>query len=300
MGVLAVSSLLLSGCSLADWPRFGWPSGVTNEAKRMQEFWSGTFMAALVIGVLVWGLMFWSFTFHRKRKGGALYPKQTKENLPLELVYTGIPLLMVTVLFYFTVTTENYVLKMDPNPAVTVNVTAFKWNWDFSYEGSTSPDVVGDRVHTLGSSSEIPVLVLPVNRIIQYNLSSKDVIHSFWVPQFLFKRDVFPYPQQNQVDNGDRFQNTITQTGAMVGRCAELCGTYHSMMEFELRVLPADLFDQYLALREQKNPATNVGYTTGEALTKLNCGELCSPAAITTHPFDTRRQADSLTVAGGK
>ncbi len=139
----------------------------------MQYFWSATFIAALVIGIGVWGLMFWSFALHRKKKGSPLYPKQTKENLPLEIVYTAIPMVLVMILFYFTVTTENKVLKMEANPDVTVNVTAFKWNWDFSYEGTTSPDGTADGlVHTIGSSSEIPMLILPTNKVIEYHLES--------------------------------------------------------------------------------------------------------------------------------
>ena len=256
----------------------------------MQYFWSATFVAALVIGVLTWGLMFWSFAFHRKSSRSPLYPKQTKENLPLEIVYTAIPMVLVMVLFYFTVTTENDVLKMNANPDVTVNVTAFKWNWDFSYEGSTSPDAPAGaqgkdaEVHTIGSSNEIAILVLPTDKIIQYQLESKDVIHSFWVPDFLFKRDVFPSPAANQVDGGDKFQNTITVEGAMVGRCAELCGQYHSMMNFEVRAVSNDIFAQYLALREQVNPVTSRGYTTSEALTQLKCGDLCAPTATTDAP----------------
>ena len=214
-GSLAGASLLLSGCALTDLPRFGWPEGRTLQAERMQAFWSSTFIAALVIGAITWGLMFWSFTFHRKRKGSPLYPKQTKENFPLEMVYTVIPLLLVIGLFYFVVVTDNAVLKMEANPKVTVHVTAFKWNWDFSYDGSKSPDADSPdgMVHTVGNSSEIPILVLPVNEVIQYNLMSKDVIHSFWVPDFLFKRDAFPHPEANQVDGGNKFQNTITQAG---------------------------------------------------------------------------------------
>ena len=72
----------------------------------MQHFWSWTFIAALVIGILVWGLMFWVFIFYRKKKDSPLYPKQTKENLPLELVYTAVPFVLVAILFYFAVTTE--------------------------------------------------------------------------------------------------------------------------------------------------------------------------------------------------
>lgn len=264
----------------------------------MQHFWSATFLAALAIGALVWGLMFWAFAFHRKKKGSPLYPKQTKENLPLELVYTAIPLVLCAIMFYFTVTTENYVLKRDPNPDVTVNVTAFKWGWDFSVEGTADPANPGQLVHTVSTSEEIAILVVPTNKIIEYHLSSKDVIHSFWVPDFLFKRDVFPSPQANQVDNGDKFQNTITVEGAMVGRCAELCGQYHSMMNFEVRALPENLYTQYNQLRNTMNPATGRGYSVYEAFTEMNCGELCVPYAVTTHPFNTDRQAVSNASGG--
>ncbi len=291
-GLLAASGLLLSGCSFADWPRFGWPEGITPQAERMQYFWSAAFVAALIVGVLVWGLMFWAFFVYRKRKNGPLYPKQTKENLPLELVYTAVPFLMVGVLFYFTVTTEDFALEEQPNPDVTVSVTAFKWNWDFGYPGTSGPD--GREVHTVGNSQEVPILVVPVDKVIQYELSSKDVIHSFWTIDFLFKRDVFPDPGANQTDNS--FQNTIQETGAFVGRCAELCGTYHSAMNFEVRSVPQGVYDAYLGFRQEVNPATGVGYSTSEALIAVgeddpSCGELCTPYATTTYPFDTNRQA---------
>ena len=293
-GMLAVGSLLLSGCSFADLPRFGWPEGITPQAQRMQYFWSSAFIAALCVGVLVWGLMFWAFIVYHKRKSGPLYPKQTKENLPLELVYTFVPFLMVGVLFYFTVTTENFVLQEQPNPDVTVEVTAFKWNWDFGYPGTTVPG--GGEVHTVGTSEEVPILVLPANKLVQYNLRSKDVVHSFWTIDFLFKRDVFPYPEQNQSVN--HFQNTIEQTGAFVGRCAELCGTYHSAMNFEVRAVPENIYNAYLDLRQTVNPATGQPYTSADALSSIqqsdpSCGELCAPLATSTYPLDTNRLAKS-------
>jgi len=292
--MLAVGSLLLSGCSFADLPRFGWPEGITPQAQRMQYFWSSAFIAALCVGVLVWGLMFWAFIVYHKRKNGPLYPKQTKENLPLELVYTFVPFLMVGVLFYFTVTTENFALDEQPNPDVTVEVTAFKWNWDFGYPGTTVPG--GGEVHTIGTSEEVPILVLPANKLVQYNLRSKDVIHSFWTIDFLFKRDVFPYPEQNQSVN--HFQNTIEQTGAFVGRCAELCGTYHSAMNFEVRAVPENIYNAYLDLRQTVNPATSQPFTAADALSAIgnrdpSCGELCAPQATTTYPLDTNRTAKS-------
>jgi len=301
--LLGLVSVLISGCSSADLPRYGWPEGVTPQAERMQVFWSWAFTAALLVGAGVWGLMFWAFIVYRKRKNGPLYPKQTKENLPLELVYTFVPFLMVGVLFYFTVTTEDFVLEKNPNPNVAVDVTAFKWNWDFGYEG-TKVAGTDQEVHTIGNSEEIPILVLPVNQLVQYTLRSKDVIHSFWTIDFLFKRDVFPYPEQNQTENV--IQNTIDQTGAFVGRCAELCGTYHSAMNFEVRSVPQNIFDQYIGLRQQINPATKKAYTAADALSAVgavnpSCGELCAPLATTTYPLNTDRTAKAATEqpAGG-
>jgi cytochrome c oxidase subunit 2 len=109
------------------------------------------------------------------------------------------------------------------------------------------------------------------------------------VPEFLFKRDVFPMPEVNDQDFVWQIDR-IEREGAFVGRCAELCGSYHSMMNFEVRALNPARFDQWLALRKQVNPATGAPYTTGEALQALGCGELCSPVATTTTPFPTKRQ----------
>lgn len=303
--VLGLGTLLLSGCSFADWPRFGWPAAITPQGRAMQEFWSASAIAALAIGVVVWGLMFWAFIVYRKKKGGPVYPKQTKENLPLEIAYTVIPFVMVGVLFFFTVKTENYVLDRSANPDVEVSVTAFKWNWDFSYPGTTDPST-GQEVHTIGTSEEVPILVVPVNKNIEYTLQSKDVIHSFWTIDFLFKRDVFPDPGANQTEN--KFQNTIEYAGAFVGRCAELCGTYHSQMNFEVRAVPEDVYQAYIAARQTVNPATGLSYTTADALTKVgqeisSCGELCAPLATSTYPFTTNREAKSasepMAQAGG-
>ncbi len=303
-GLLGLASVLMSGCSMADLPRFGWPEGITPQARRMQEFWSGAGIVALLVGVGVWGLMFWAFIVYRKKKNGPLYPKQTKENLPLEIIYTVVPFLLVLGLFYFTVVTENNTLDLKANPDVTVEVTAFKWNWDFGYPGTTVPG--GGEVHTVGSSAEVPLLVLPANKVIEYKLRSKDVIHSFWTIDFLFKRDVFPYPEENQTVNV--FQNTIDTTGSFVGRCAELCGTYHSAMNFEVRAVPESIYTAYLQRRQSVNQATGQAYTAADALRAVgeadpSCGDLCAPLATTTYPFNTDRtdksQSNRVDSAGG-
>ncbi|MFI1918700.1 cytochrome c oxidase subunit II [Nocardia sp. NPDC020380] len=321
-----MTAMLVSGCSIDNpWLRFGWPSGVTPQATRMRELWTWSVLAALAMGVLVWGLTFWTIAFHRKKPNSPEFPRQTGYNVPLELSYTAIPFVIIAVLFYFTVVVQNFVMEKVSNPDVTVDVTAFQWNWKFGYQkvvlsdgtvydgvdharqdmntqiqdeykertkdghpqpgpnnGLPANDISYlnyDKVETVGTSTEIPVLVLPTGKNIEFQLAAADVIHSFWVPEFLFKRDVMPNPKQNHSDNV--FQITkIEKTGAFVGRCAEMCGTFHSMMNFEVRaVSPAD-FEKYLKARQG-------GMTNADALASI--GQ--SPVATTTHPFNTKRDA---------
>jgi cytochrome c oxidase subunit II len=279
-GLVGLVGVAATGCSADDVLGFGWPHGVTPQADSMRNLWTWSVIAALAVGVVVWGLIFWTVAFHRKK--GEELPRQFQYNVPLEIIYSVVPFLMVVVLFYFTAVDENYVLdKPAKRPDVTVNVVAFQWNWDFSYPNYHTPS--GQEVHTVGSTTEIPLLVLPTNSSVEYHIESTDVIHSFFVPQFNFKRDVFPYPEKNNQDNV--FQNTIDQEGSFVGRCAELCGTYHSMMNFEVRALSPDKFAQYMQLRTKTNPETGQPYTAAEALSAMHCGVLCTPHAVTTEPF---------------
>lgn len=287
-GLVGLVGLTATGCSTEEVLRFGWPQGVTPQAERMRELWTWSTIAALVVGVVVWTLILWPVVFHRKRSEE--FPKQTQYNVPLEIVYTAVPLVIIAVLFYFTVVTQNYVQdKQEPDLAV--EVVSFQWNWEFRYPDEQNSE--GEPISTVGTDTEVPLLVVPTKRLVEYRIRSTDVLHSFFVPEFLFKRDTFPHPRENNSDNV--FQNVIDREGAFVGRCAELCGTYHAQMNFEVRALSPELFDRYLRLRSETNPATAAPYTASEALAKLDCGELCTPQAITTQPFDTEREARSVT-----
>lgn len=299
----ALAALMLpftTGCSVNDVIRFGWPSGVTPQGVAMRELWTYAALAALVVGFITWGAIFWAIVFHRKRKGDDdTPPRQTQYNLPIEIVFTVIPTIIVAVLFGFTVNVQNYVDTDKPDPDVKINTLAFQWNWQFTYPDT--PGVDGKPISTLGTSDVIPLLVLPTNKNIQFTQRSNDVIHSFFVPEFLFKRDVFPMPEMNDQDNVWQIDG-IQKEGAFVGRCAELCGSYHSQMNFEVRAISPDLYDRWLQLRAQTNAATGAPYTSGEALGALNCGQLCTPTAYTTHPFATKRTQRSATepVAAGR
>jgi cytochrome c oxidase subunit 2 len=275
---------LLAGCSVEGvgdaFGHFGWPgTGVTLQAHKMYDLWIAATIAALIVGVFVWGLIFWCIIRYRKR--GDDLPVQTRFNMPMEVLYTVAPILIVAVLFYYTAIVQTDVDKLSKNPDVTVEVVAFKWNWQFNYrDGITDGGQEAKTVaSTIGSTDVIPLLVLPTGRKIRFEETSRDVIHSFWVPEMLFKRDVMPGNIRNV------FEVTLDKEGRYVGRCAELCGTYHAFMQFELVVVSPQRYETFLA-------AKVAGKTTPEAM-----GAIGYPGdqqfAITTKPYDSRRNGAS-------
>jgi cytochrome c oxidase subunit 2 len=278
--------VLLTGCSVEGignaFGHFGWPSrGISLQSHRMYDLWIAASIAALVVGCFVWGLIFWCIIRYRKR--GDELPVQTRFNMPMETLYTVTPVLVVCVLFFYTAIVQTDVDKLKRNPDQVVEVVAFKWNWQFNYR-----DGVGAQANTvastLGSSDVIPLLVLPTGRRIRIEETSRDVIHSFWVPELLFKRDVFPGSIRNQ------FEVTLDREGRYVGRCAELCGTYHAFMQFELVVVSPQRFDQFLAAKKN-------GASTQDAMAAIGFTGKQS-TAVTTQPFNTRRQNHSWNQSG--
>ncbi|MDO5683752.1 MAG: cytochrome c oxidase subunit II, partial [Propionibacteriaceae bacterium] len=174
----------------------------------------------------------------------AQVPKQTRYNLPLEIMYTIVPFLIVGVLFFYTVQAQDKVMDIDQEPSAnahTVNVVAQKWSWTFNYVDAANGETVWDA----GTVEHTPDLYLPVDELVTFNLNSPDVIHSFWVPSFYMKLDVIPGKQNT-------FQVTPNKEGTFAGKCAELCGTYHSAMLFNVRVVSQAEFDAKMAeLRER-------------------------------------------------
>jgi cytochrome c oxidase subunit II len=275
-GLGFAAALALSGCSFDEAVHgFGWFKGITPEGRRMYEMWIGSCIAALVVGVFVWGLIFWCVVRYRKRSEEL--PLQTRFNMPLEFLYTFVPFLIVSVLVYYTAVAQTYVNHKAPNPDVVIDVVAFKWNWKFrhtSVNGTELTGPAGQEITTIGASDYVPVLVVPTGKRIEFREHSQDVVHSFWVPEMLFKRDVFPGERDGKPVLENSFQVTIDRTGAWVGRCAELCGAYHSMMNFEMRGVTPEDFDRYLEERKQ-------GRSTPEALQAI--GQ--KPYADQTFPF---------------
>ncbi len=252
-GTAALAALLtagLSGCS-TDVSTGFLPSdaGVTNKTGELIAFWNGSWIAALAVGVLVWGLMIWALIVYRKRKDDNELPVQLQYHVPLELMYTVIPIVMVGVLFVFSQRTIESVQAVEEEPDLTVEVYGKQWSWDFNY---LDYDVhySGERVQLTGEegvADELPTLYLPIDQNVQFEIKSRDVQHSFWIPAFLYKTDMIP-------GRTNSFQVVPTKEGVYMGKCAEMCGEFHSEMLFRVAVVPLEEFEAEMeALRQAGN-----------------------------------------------
>jgi cytochrome c oxidase subunit 2 len=254
-GLATAGALVLTGCS----PEVekGWlptERGTTNHTDRIMDLWVNSWIAALVVGIITWGLIVWCLVAYRRRKGTVGFPRQTSFNLPLEVFYLTIPLFMVLVFFYFTDRDQQAIDDRSQPADVVVDVRGKQWAWDFNYKKG---DVVTEDLHEAGvqahltgeaiDKDKLPTLYLPVNKSVDLELNSRDVIHSFWVPAFLQKRDMIP-GKTNYI----RF--TPTKEGTYDGKCAELCGEYHSEMLFRVKVVSESEFQAHMnQLRQDGN-----------------------------------------------
>lgn len=224
--------LVLSGCSAElteQWQRFGLPEPATEETSLIGNLWVGSWVAAFAVGILVWGLILWAAIAYRRRNDEL--PTQTRFNMPIEFLYTATPLVVIGVLFYFTVQHQDEILDTSERPDLTVGVVGQQWSWAFNY--------TDENVYEVGTTTDVPTLVLPVNQTVRFELDSPDVIHSFWIPQFYMKMDVIP-------GHTNTFQVTPDTEGTFSGKCAELCGAYHSRMLFDVEVVSEQEYEDYI------------------------------------------------------
>ncbi len=256
--ILASGLLALSACSATtrdEWERGAMPEGAANHSDSVITFWQWTWVTALIVGVFVWALILFAAIKYRRRSDDEV-PVQTRYNLPMELLYTVAPVVVVLVFFKFVIDTQGDVLSgpdEDGDPDHIVTVVGQQWSWTFNY--IEDPALDGQTtVYQDGNPQDIPTLYLPVNETVKFQLRSPDVIHSFWVPAFTYKLDVFPG------SNANDFTMTPTREGTFVGRCAELCGTYHSRMLFDVKVVSAAEFADHLQELEDKG---NTGEVVG-------------------------------------
>lgn len=214
--------------------RGGAPAPASAQGHDVVDLWRILLTAGIALGAFVTALILWSVLRYRRPKGlppGQL-PRQTHANVPLEVFYTVIPLLIVALLFGLTMRTQRRITHEAGAADLRVEVTGFQWGWRFRYP------VQG--VNIVGDANQPPTLVVPVGANVRLRLVAADVIHSFFVPAFLVKRDLIP-GVENSIDIRP------TQEGRFPGVCAEFCGLDHWRMTFEVQVVSPSAFQAFVA-----------------------------------------------------
>ena len=269
---VAVAAAGLAGCSAQAQRGFlpGSSSAeVTNQTGRISHLWVGSWTAALIVGIIVWGLILWCVAVYRKRKSDETLPVQLRYHVPLEVMYVVLPILMVGVLFYYTARDTAAINDTSAKPDRTIQVVGKQWSWDFNYldDGVYDTGQQARNVGTHGVLAEQVTLYLPVNERVEFVLNSRDVIHSFWVPEFLYKRDLIP-------GRTSSFQIVPQQIGEYRGKCAELCGEEHSSMLFNVKVVTRGDYDAHMqALRASgQTGALGLGYSRLQDLNSVTPG----------------------------
>jgi cytochrome c oxidase subunit 2 len=238
-----ITALLLTGCQL---PSFGEYKGSTTQARTEFHLWQGFFIAGLIVGGFVLLLIIWAVFKYRKKTEEI--PTQTQYHTLTEVIYTVVPIIIVVVLFVFTVLAENKVDATPPHPGAAITVHAFQWGWEFEYPGGpgsgctnpSSPKAIQSKcVKIIGQTTEAPTMMVPAGTDVAISLNSLDVLHGFYVPQFNFSR----YASPGYVTY---FDFNVLHPGTYRGQCTQLCGLYHSLMFFNVKAVTQSQFTSWL------------------------------------------------------
>ena len=273
-GLVVGVPLVLGGCNM--YPTWGASRGATTQGQDTFKLYSGMTTVGAIVGGFVGILIL--YTVLRYRRRGDAMPKQFHESIPIEILYTAIPVLIVAVLFLFTVITENKVDATVPynaritttgTPVLQVKVTAFQWGWRFDYPNN-NVSVSGEVTNGPGGLG--PQMVLPVGETVQILLVSNDVIHGFYVRDFNFSRYALPGVQ-------NRFDLNIVNPGLYPGQCTQICGLYHSEMLFTVKGV---------------TPAAFTRWTASEIAAGHTLGANPLPAASTPPPYTRVTPSNAL------
>ena len=267
--VAAMLVAVLAACTPQQY-QTGWlpgEMGTSDVGDRIASFWVGSWIVLLAIGVLVWGLLIWAAVVYRRRKDDKGLPAQMRYHMPIEAFFTIVPVILVAVFFAFTareqsIIEENFATgdqaagSSQNAPAdVHLEVYGKQWAWDFNYlevngskydagvyyQGIQAQPTRDEQGQLTGEVDEaqLPVLYVPVGANVTVDLKSRDVAHSFWIIDFHYKEDTIP-GQTNQ------WSFVAEREGTYIGKCAELCGEFHSMMLFQVKVVSQDEYNAYI------------------------------------------------------
>ncbi|TFC52611.1 cytochrome c oxidase subunit II [Cryobacterium shii] len=278
--IAASLAVVLAGCTQAQLHGFlpGFEEGqpaVTNQTERISGLWTTSWIVLMIVGLITWGLTIWAVVVYRRRKGQTGLPVQLRYNMPIEIFYTVVPLILVVGFFAFTARDQAAIEARFDAPDIKVEVIGKQWAWDFNYVNEDvfttgvqgQPDLEGAKGALV--ESEIPTLVLPVGQKIELALESRDVIHSFWVVDFLYKKDMIP--------GKTNYMSVIPERiGTYSGKCAELCGEYHSLMLFKVEVVSKADYATYI---DSLRAAGNEGQVDNDYKRNSNLPGTSAPTA---------------------
>jgi cytochrome c oxidase subunit 2 len=248
------ATIALAGCTQEQLNGFlPTEPGTTNHVDSVIGLWVTSWIVLLGVGVVTWGLILWAAVVYRRRKGQSGLPVQLRYNLPIEIFYTIVPFILIIGFFAFTARDQAAIeAPHEGEPDVRIEAFGKRWSWDFNYLNEevytkgvqAQPDAAGEL-----DEETLPALYLPVNAKVEIDLESRDVAHSFWIIDFLYKKDMIP-------SHTNHMYFVPLKEGVYRGKCAELCGEYHADMLFTVHVVSQEEYDAHI---EELRAAGNEG-----------------------------------------
>ena len=293
--LLAGLAVLVALNAVPIWNSFFPPEAKSVEGQEIRALYDIVFVIAAIIFFVVEGLIIWTVIRYRRKPGDDMLPPQTHGNNLAEITWTLIPTVIVLVLFFLSWSTLNSVEATSPNPALKVRAIAGQFQWTFEYLPADANETTAPVFRVTAPEGPDGGLVLPAGETTHLYLQSPDVIHAFYVPQFLFKKDVVP-GIVNQFD----LEIPASDAGQTYrGQCAELCGIGHRIMVFDVHALdPAAFETWYQQQLDAKNatppPAPSGGAGGGPPVNvvaqniKFDQATLTAPAGGFTFHFDNK------------
>jgi cytochrome c oxidase subunit 2 len=238
--VALVLAVFFSGLGRSLYP----PDAATTQAKDVRGLYDIVFALAVAIFLAVEGLIVWSILRYRRKPGDSELPAQTHGNNVVEVIWTLIPTVIVLFLFGISWNTLNTVDAISASPDIRIQANASQFQWQFVYLDSSGKAVA---TQTIPLASDGGGMAVPVGKTVLVTLESPDVIHAFYVPRFLFKRDVVPGQHNEFQFTVDPSEATDGNPAVFRGQCAELCGIGHRTMLFNVIGMTQKDYDAWLA-----------------------------------------------------
>jgi cytochrome c oxidase subunit 2 len=244
---------LVSTEALAQWG-LNMPEGITGISRDTYSLHMTIFIICVLIGVVVYGVLFFSLIKYRKSKGAV--PAKFHHSTKVEVLWTVVPFLILIGMAIPSTRVLTQIYDASESE-LDIVVTGYQWRWQYRYLSEDGEEVSffsnlatpDEQIYNVAAKGENYLLevdqplVLPVGRKVRFLLTSADVIHSWWVPDFAVKKDAVPgFMNESWV--------VAEQTGTYRGQCTELCGQDHGFMPVVVQVVEQEEFDAWFAEKQ--------------------------------------------------